>query len=136
MRVLYMSLKYSKQREMIYEFLKDRKDHPTADVVYHGVKNDCPNISLGTVYRNLMLLSELGEIQRLSVGDGAEHFDPVTAEHNHFVCNRCGQIYDLDMDNMNDIDEEAARHIHGKVDFHKFYFYGTCENCLAESENS
>ena len=70
-----MSLKYSKQRELIYDFLKERKDHPTADVVYQGVKNHLPNISLGTVYRNLMLLSELGEIQKLNIGDRADHCD-------------------------------------------------------------
>ena len=70
-----MALKYSKQRTVIKEFLQTRKDHPTADVVYNAVRKDYPNISLGTVYRNLMLLSEIGEIQKLRVGDGLEHFD-------------------------------------------------------------
>ena len=60
------TLKYSRQRESIKEFLMTRKDHPTADVVYENVKKIYPNISLGTVYRNLSLLSDLGEIQKLS----------------------------------------------------------------------
>ena len=69
------TLKYSRQRESIKEFLMTRKDHPTADVVYENVKKIYPNISLGTVYRNLSLLSDLGEIQKLSSFGGADHFD-------------------------------------------------------------
>ena len=58
-------LRYSRQREAIKEFLMTRKDHPTADVIYQNVRLEYPNISLGTVYRNLTLLSDLGEILRL-----------------------------------------------------------------------
>ena len=81
-----MQLKHSKQRDSILEFLAARKDHPTADVVYMNVREQLPNISLGTVYRNLTLLSDLGEILRLRVGDGTDHFDADTSPHNHFVC--------------------------------------------------
>ena len=58
-------LKHSRQREMIKSFLMTRKDHPTADMVYMNVRQQNPNISLGTVYRNLTLLADIGEIQRL-----------------------------------------------------------------------
>ena len=57
-----MALKHSKQRDLIKSFLMTRKDHPTADVVYMNVRQQQPNISLGTVYRNLTLLADLGEI--------------------------------------------------------------------------
>ena len=70
------ALKYSRQREAIKSFLMTRKDHPTADVVYHSLRADFPNISLGTVYRNLTLLADLGEIARLRLGDGVDHFQP------------------------------------------------------------
>ena len=60
--------KYSRQRELVKEFLMSRKDHPTADVIYQNVRNENPNISLGTVYRNLTLLTGEGEINRLDVG--------------------------------------------------------------------
>ena len=59
------TLKYSRQRESIKEFLTGRTDHPTADFVYENMKQIYPNISLGTVYRNLSLLADLGEIQKL-----------------------------------------------------------------------
>lgn len=64
------TLKYSRQRESIKVCLQGRKDHPTADMLYTDVRKEFPNISLGTVYRNLSLLSELGEIKRLTTGDG------------------------------------------------------------------
>ena len=60
------TLKYSRQRESIKEFLRTRTDHPTADAVYENMKLIYPNISLGTVYRNLSLLADLGEIKKLS----------------------------------------------------------------------
>ena len=72
-----------------------RKDHPTADVVYHSLRADFPNISLGTVYRNLTLLADLGEIARLRLGDGVDHFDADTSRHYHFICSECGSVLDL-----------------------------------------
>ncbi len=70
-----MALKHSRQRDAIYDFLKDRKDHPTAETVYMGVREQIPNISLGTVYRNLMVLKETGKIRTVEVGDGIVHFE-------------------------------------------------------------
>ena len=72
------TLKYSRQRESIKEFLTGRTDHPTADFVYENMKQIYPNISLGTVYRNLSLLADLGEIQKLSSFGGADRFDART----------------------------------------------------------
>ena len=68
-------LKYSRQRESIKACLMARHDHPTADAIYASIREEFPNISLGTVYRNLNLLVELGEIRKLRCGDGADHFD-------------------------------------------------------------
>ena len=88
-------LKYSHQRESIKEFLMTRRDHPTADVVYDNMKTIYPNISLGTVYRNLSLLSDIGEIRKLSNFGGADHFDGNTEPHCHFMCTECGCVQDL-----------------------------------------
>ena len=68
-------LKYSKQREAIKNFLVTRYDHPTAETVYLNIRKEFPNISLGTVYRNLNLLAEIGEILKLSPGIGPDRFD-------------------------------------------------------------
>ena len=79
-------LKYSKQREAIKNFLVTRYDHPTAETVYLNIRKEFPNISLGTVYRNLNLLAEIGEIQKLSSGIGPDRFDGNPAPHYHFIC--------------------------------------------------
>lgn len=127
-----MALKHSKQRDMIKAFLMTRKDHPTADVVYMNVRQQNPNISLGTVYRNLTLLADIGEIQRLRLGDGVDHFDADTSEHYHFICNDCGRVIDLEMDSIESITDVAAKDFKGHVAGHITHFYGSCENCFKE----
>lgn len=125
-------LKHSKQREMIKDFLMSRKDHPTADMVYMNVRQQNPNISLGTVYRNLTLLADIGEIQRLRLGDGVDHFDADTSKHYHFICNRCGSVIDLEMDAIDSVIDVASRRFGGHITGHTTYFYGSCENCLED----
>lgn len=128
-----MVRKNSKQRQLIKDFLLSRKDHPTADVVYMNVRQQLPNISLGTVYRNLTLLADMGEIQRLRVGDGVDHFDADISEHGHFICNECGGVLDLDldMDDAHALMEKASRHFDGLITNQITYFYGKCANCLS-----
>ncbi|MBD5484215.1 MAG: transcriptional repressor [Lachnospiraceae bacterium] len=127
-----MALKYSRQRQVIKDFLMTRKDHPTADVVYMNVRHEYPNISLGTVYRNLSLLADLGEIKRLRVGDGVDHFDADTSDHYHFICTECGSVIDLKTDGLERIAEtvEAANaEFEGEIIGHITYFYGMCGDC-------
>ena len=124
------TLKYSRQRESIKEFLITRKDHPTADVVYENMKKIYPNISLGTVYRNLSLLSDIGEIQKLSSFGGADHFYGCVTPHCHFMCQKCGQILDLDMDDMSDLVTKASEKFSEKITGYDLRFFGICEKCL------
>lgn len=129
-------LKYSRQREAIKNFLMTRHDHPTADVVYSNVRTEFPNISLGTVYRNLTLLAELGEISRLRVGDGVDHFDADTHPHYHFVCNECGSVTDLETDGIDNVLEAASRNFEGLVQGHVTYFYGLCPHCMHKAKKT
>jgi len=124
-------IKYSRQRAAILAYLRSRKDHPGADAVYEHVREEFPNISLGTVYRNLTLLAETGEIARLQFGElGIDRFDADTSRHEHFVCSSCQAVIDLDMGDISAIDEEAARDFDGKIMGHRIYFTGLCKNCL------
>ncbi|MGN1198912.1 MAG: transcriptional repressor [Acetatifactor sp.] len=125
--------KYSRQREIIKNFLMTRKDHPTAQTVYMNVRQEYPNISLGTVYRNLTLLADTGEISRIRVGDGIDHFDPDTSLHYHFICTDCGCVSDLEMDNPEEINEIAGKEFGGRIDGHVTYFYGSCPKCFRQS---
>ncbi len=124
------TLKYSRQRESIKASLMARKDHPTADALYTSIRAEYPNISLGTVYRNLNLLVELGEVQKLTCGDGKDHFDADTSPHYHFVCKECSSVLDLPMKPIPEVEQEAADQLGAEVDGHAIYFYGTCQNCL------
>ncbi len=127
-----MALKHSKQRDMIKAFLIGRKDHPTADVVYMNVRQQNPNISLGTVYRNLTLLADIGEIQRLRLGDGVDHFDADTSPHYHFVCTNCSSVIDLEMESIESIQDTANANFDGIIAGHVTYFYGSCGKCTKE----
>ena len=126
-------LKYSKQRESIKEFLASRTDHPTADTVYMNIREKFPNISLGTVYRNLSLLSDIGEIMKITTGDGADRFDGNTAPHNHFVCTQCHSVIDLDMESIDNIVEIAGRSFDGQITVYVTNFYGVCGDCIKKS---
>ncbi len=126
-------LKYSRQRESIKASLMSRHDHPTADALYASIREEFPNISLGTVYRNLNLLVETGEIRRISCGDGADHFDANMEEHYHFLCRECRKIYDMEpetADALKSLDTAAQGYAPGLIDSHSVMFYGRCKNCI------
>lgn len=126
-------LKYSKQRESIKNFLVTRYDHPTAETVYLNIRKEFPNISLGTVYRNLNLLAEIGEIQKLSPGIGPDRFDGNPAPHYHFICRHCGCVMDLTVSGLDHINILAGQDFDGEIEGHITYFYGACPSCK-ESE--
>lgn len=123
------TLKYSRQRESIKTFLMNRYDHPTADVIYAGIRQEYPNVSLGTVYRNLNLLVDLGEVLKISCGDGKDHFDGNANPHYHLVCEHCGAVVDLPMEYLPDINRLAQACTTGTVKSHSIIFYGSCEDC-------
>lgn len=123
------ALKYSRQRESIKEFLASRKDHPTADIVYEGIREVCPSISLGTVYRNLALLESLGEITKITTGGGADHYDGNTSPHHHFICKNCGSVIDLKMENIDYIQETASKDFDGIINGYVTHFFGLCSSC-------
>lgn len=129
-------LKYSKQRESIKNFLVTRYDHPTAETVYLNIRREFPNISLGTVYRNLNLLAEIGEIQKLSPGIGPDRFDGNPAPHYHFICRHCGCVMDLTVSGLDHINILAGQDFDGEIKGHITYFYGACPSCKASEKCS
>ena len=123
------TLKYSRQREAIKGFLSTRKDHPSADTVYAKVRKEYPNISLGTVYRNLALLESLGEIMKITTGLGTERYDGNPSPHNHFVCNNCQCVIDLEMESIDSIKKVAAKNFDGTIEGYTTIFNGLCSDC-------
>ena len=122
-------LKYSRQRESIKEFLAHTKEHPTADTVYMNIRKIYPNISLGTVYRNLNLLTDLGDIIKISCGDGCDRFDGNVDPHYHFVCTHCNSVEDIYIGYMKELDETVNQLFDGQIESHKAIFYGKCSKC-------
>ena len=121
---------HSRQRDAILAYLKPRHDHPTAETIYKAVRQEFPKLSLGTVYRNLTLLTELGVIQKVNCGDDCEHFDGNPQPHHHFICTTCKQVIDLHMDNIDFVNTLATQGFAGQIAGHSIYFYGTCEDCM------
>lgn len=123
------TVKYSKQREAIKVYLQHSHSHPTAAKVYEDLRIDYPNISLGTVYRNLNFLVEQGEIMKISCDDGSDHYDGNVAPHYHFVCRKCNQMTDLAIPSLDHINILASSEFGGTIEGHVTYFYGICEKC-------
>lgn len=121
--------KYSRQREAIKAYLTTTKEHPTADTVYMNIRSSYPNISLGTVYRNLNLLADQGEILKINCQDGCDRFDGNPKPHYHFICKDCGRVLDIEMDSIEHINVIAGANFGGKVEGHVTYFFGRCPDC-------
>lgn len=125
-------IKYSSQREAILRFLKTRKDHPTADVVFQHIREDIPNISLATVYRNLNQLATAGMILRLTTNGKTDHFDACVEPHYHFCCRSCNAVKDIDMEPVPELIQKATEASNFKIEEATILFSGLCEDCKEE----
>lgn len=126
------NLKFSRQRESIKEYLNSTNEHPTADTVYMNVRQLYPNISLGTVYRNLGLLTELNEARKVPTPEGRDRFEANMAPHNHFFCYLCGKIIDLDIDitHLTAMESTVCTERMGYVETSNTTFSGKCVECV------
>ncbi len=125
--------KRSRQREKIYQVLKKTVAHPTAEWVYEQVRTQMPRVSLGTVYRNLHILTAQGKIQELDFGEGLHRYDATVNQHYHFVCEHCGIVMDLDVPPQQDLHDRVRDLVPGKVTGHRLDFFGVCTACLSKS---
>lgn len=124
----------TKQRRIILDVLRSTTSHPTADWLYEKVKDKIPNISLGTVYRNLNILKEMNEIMELNYGSTYSWFDGNPQNHYHFVCERCGRVFDIDEEVHREMDRRVEEKTGFTVRYHRMEFYGTCRECQNEKE--
>ena len=121
--------KKSKQREAILKVLRGTKSHPTADLVYDEVRQVIPNLSLGTVYRNLKLLTERGDIVEVDMSGDLSRYDACTDAHCHFRCEQCGRLFDIDEPLDGKLDKKVAQKTGFKVTRHRLEFHGLCTEC-------
>ena len=125
-----MTRRRSKQRDLILEVLRGEKNHPDADWIYEKVRETIPNISLGTVYRNLSNLESDGEIIKLDTSSGTSHYDGNIHPHTHIVCRGCGRIDDLDEEVPKMLMNYGNQHYRGEIEDLSLVFYGRCEECV------
>ena len=131
-----LNFRMTTQRKVILEELRKVDTHPSADEVYEMVRKRLPRISLGTVYRNLEILSERGEIQKLELGCTLKRFDGVADNHYHIRCVDCGRVVDAPADCDIEINHQLKDATNYRIIGHKLEFIGVCPDCQNNSKPS
>lgn len=121
----------SRKRQALLDALCATKEHPSAEMLYNTLKPDIPELSLGTVYRNLSLLVEDGTIITVGKVDGQERYDATTLPHAHFICRRCRRVIDLDLPDMvSSMYEEIERGTGCRANGFSLTLNGLCNACV------
>lgn len=124
----------SRQRDRILELLRSTEAHPTANWLYSKLRKEFPDLSMGTVYRNLGILADQGLIKRIGFGSTFDRFDANTKHHYHFICESCGAIIDLELAIDNSLNDRVNRTSKHKAHTHDIQFQGICESCAARKK--
>ena len=125
------STKHFRKRNAILQYLQSTKAHPSAETVYADLKQQIPDLSMGTVYRNLNLFRQQGLASVIATVHGVERFDANTDPHVHFICSGCDSVTDLmEMDIPEALCSQAASHSGGKVEQCSLSFVGRCSQCI------
>ncbi|KAA6346029.1 Peroxide-responsive repressor PerR [termite gut metagenome] len=128
--LLAHGIKLSLQRIAIMEYLSEHFTHPTVDEIYTALFPLMPTLSKTTIYNTLKLLSEQGAIQMLTIDEKNVRFDAVVSPHAHFLCKKCGKIYDVKMKEfVEKIKELVDAACHETTEMH-YYYKGICKNCV------
>jgi len=122
----------TESRLIILELLHNTTTHPTAEEIYNMVKPELPNISLGTVYRTLNVLEDLGLVRRLDCNQSISRYDGNVDMHYHAICLNCGKVLDVDGESLENLEERFSIEPGFKILNHKLQIYGYCKDCCLE----
>ena len=122
-------IRKSKKRDRVLDLLKNTTIHPTADWIYKQLKKEFPDLSMGTVYRNLNIMIEEGLVKKIDSGSTFDRFEANITPHYHFICEKCVKIIDLKMPIDDSLNEKVNKTNQYKAHFHKIEFFGQCEEC-------
>lgn len=123
-----MQRRDTKQRRLVLQVVQERRDHPTADTIYEAVRSRDSRVSRGTVYRNLHLLSEEGDVYHVRA-PGADRFDLRTDPHDHIICIRCKKVVDAPETRLLSLDAEVAAATGYRILCHQTIYEGLCPDC-------
>ena len=126
-----MGVRKSKPRKIILEELQKLNTHPRGDELYSLVRRRWPQISMGTIYRNLSFLRRQGMVAEIFCGD-FNRYDGNTSQHPHFLCRRCKQLRDVETSNLPTKIEILGLEDSFQLEGHYIVFYGLCDHCLSE----
>ncbi|MFZ1986361.1 MAG: transcriptional repressor [Desulfatitalea sp.] len=124
----------TRQRRVILEELRKENVHPTADMLYEMVRKRLPKISLGTIYRNLEILTTLGEIQTLEISGSQKRYDGIPQKHYHIRCIHCGRMDDAPIAPLNRLEDELYGATVYTIMGHRLVFMGLCPECSRNEE--
>ncbi len=122
-------MRQTKQRKVILDTLRNMPTHPTVDQVYDKVREELPKVSLGTVYRNLQLMSEAGVVMEIMGGEKNKRFDGNPTPHYHIRCTECGRIDDIVWNNAGAVVNDVSKSSDYEVEDVAILFYGCCPEC-------
>lgn len=125
-------MNYSKQRELILQTVASSCAHMTAEEVYTTLRPSCPNLSLGTVYRNLNQLSQHHMLKKIPVSDGSDRFDHRVDEHYHLICEACGKVYDVELPALGELLQTSTANSGFILTRCDLLLRGVCAGCEAE----
>lgn len=122
-------MKYSKQREEILSIVKDSKQHPTAEMIYLEARKRIPNISLGTVYRNLKFLVDQNMVKQIKGLDEKDRYDKTVYDHGHMLCGICQTVYDIKHDSIIKVKEDIYNDMGFTINDYNISVGGVCHKC-------
>jgi len=122
-------LRMTKQRKLVYDVLLEQRDHPTATEVFIRSKERMSGISLATVYNCLETLSAAGLIKQVNVGRDASRYCPNLAQHAHFICAKCGKVYDIGLKNNAEVESMWALPVGTRIEQLEVAMKGVCADC-------
>ena len=122
-------LRLTYQRIVIFEEVAKSRDHPDAETVFRGVRDRVPTVSLDTVYRTLWMLNAMGLITTVGPPREKVRFDADTSPHHHFVCSRCGAVYDVHCPELGPLDAPDEVEGVGQVESVRLELRGLCRQC-------
>ncbi len=124
------------QRSLILETVRESHDHPNAEAIYLRVSKKAPQISLGTVYRNLALLSDMGEIKKISSPYGPDHYDFNLENHYHFFCSECHEVCDIPPEAAPKAEDMLKPNQSGfGIENYSLTYFGLCPKCKNNGGN-
>lgn len=127
-----MKFRKSKQRDKIFKLLQETTIHPTASWIYDKLKKEFPNLSLGTVYRNLNILIEQGLVKEIDFGSTFDRYEANVKPHYHFICESCGCIIDINLPIISELNNKVDNLISSNTKRHRIEFFGLCKECKSK----